>query len=324
LRYQHLSCIKAVSELCTGSFENAEVSSTAIKFYPRDIKSRTLSVDIGTAGSITLLLQSLIVPAVFGHKKFRIKITGGTDVTFSPSSDYFANVLLPHLRKFCESIEYNVSRRGFFPEGQGKAELYVKPRFPLSNYKNLAEFLTDLRNNPATKINLNNQGKLLQIKGSSVASTDLQKADVADRQSKAAKMALTKLDVPIDISSSYSVSLSTGSVITLWAVFAEDEETSEVNPIILGSSSLGERGKRAEEVGKDAALQLLKEINFNAPVDRHLADQLLPFLALTTGNMKVSEVTPHCLTNIYTIEKFLGKSFEVDKEKKIITADNSS
>ena len=320
LRYQHLSCIKAVAELCTGSFENAEISSTSVKFYPRDIKSRTISVDIGTAGSITLLLQSLIVPAVFGDKKFRIKITGGTDVPFSPSSDYFANVLLPHLRKFCESIEYNVNRRGFIHEGGGKAELFVKPKFPLSSYGNLNEFLQDLRNNAAAKINLNNQGKLLQIKGSSVASDDLQKAEVAERQAKAARMALAKLDVPISISSSYAASLSTGSVITLWAVFAEGEETSEVNPIILGSSTLGERGKRAEDVGKEAATQLLQEINSKAPVDRHLADQLLPFLALTTGSIKVSETTPHCLTNIYTIEKFLGKSFEVNDN--IIAAKN--
>src|SRR3989338_6884584 len=320
LIYQHLSCVKAVGELCNGSFEGAEVSSTSVKFYPREIKSGTLSVDIGTAGSITLLLQSLLLPVVFGGKKFRIKVTGGSDVPFSPPSDYFANVLLPQLRKFCDSIDYNVVRRGFIHEGGGKAELAVKPKFPLSNYGSFNEFLKELRNNAATKINLTSQGKLLQIKGASIASNDLQKAEVAERQAKAARMALAKLNVPVNISSSYAESLSTGSVITLWAVFSEAEETSEVNPIILGSSSLGERGKCAEDVGKEAALQLLQEINSKAPVDRHLADQLLPFLALTTGSIKVSEITPHCLTNIYTIEKFLGKCFEVDEGNKVMKA----
>ncbi|MAG15674.1 RNA 3'-phosphate cyclase [Candidatus Woesearchaeota archaeon] len=318
LRYQHLSCVKAVAELCNGSYEGAEVSSTAVKFYPRNIKSRTLSVDIGTAGSITLLLQSLIVPVIFGDKKFRIKITGGPDSPFSPPSDYFAYVLIPHLKKFCDVIDYKVIKRGFIHKGGGKTELFVKLKFPVSNYSSFEEFTTELQKNTATKINLANQGKLLQIKGSSIASNDLQKAEVAERQAKAAKMALTKLNVPINISTNYSDSLSTGSVITLWAVFSDSDEVSQINPIILGSNSLGERGKRAEDVGKETALQLLNEINSKAPVDKHLADQLLPFLALTTGQAKVSEITPHCLTNIYTIEKFLGKCFEVDKENKII------
>jgi len=321
LRPQHLAGVKAAAELCNGSYEGAEVSSTAVKFIPRDIKSRTLSIDIGTAGSITLLLQSLIVPVVFGDKKFRIKVKGGTDVPWSPPSAYFANVLLPQLQKFCEKIEYKVTKQGFIHEGGGEVELYVKPKFPVSNYSSFNEFLQELRNNATTKINLNNQGKLLQIKGTSIASNDLQKAEVAERQAKGAKLALMKLNVPISISSSYAESLSPGSVITLSAIFSESEETSEINPIILGSSSLGERRKRAEDVGNEAASQLLREIDTKAPVDKHLADQLLPFLALTTGSIKVAEITAHCLTNIYAIEKFLGKCFDVDKESNTITSE---
>ena len=320
LRPQHLSGVKAAAELCNGTYEGAEVSSTNIKFYPRQIKGRTLSIDIGTAGSITLLLQSILLPLIFGDKKFRIKVTGGTSVPFSPSSMYFANVLIPHLRKFCESIEYKVIRQGFIHKGGGKAELHIKSKFPLSNFSSVNDFLNGLRNDPTTKLNLINQGKLLQIKGISVASNDLQKASVSERQAKVARMSLSKLNVPISISSHYAESLSTGSVITLWAVFSDSDEVSQINPVILGSSSLGERGKRAEEVGIQAATQLLQEINSKAPVDRHLADQLMPFLALTTGQIKVPEITPHCLTNIYTIEKFLGKRFEVDKTSNIIKA----
>lgn len=318
LRPQHLSCVKAVAELCNGSFEGAEVSSGAIKFYPRQIKSRTLSVDIGTAGSVTLLLQSLLLPVVFGDTKFRVKVTGGTDVPFSPPSDYFASVLVPHLRKFCEGIEFKVERRGFVREGGGKVELQAKPKFSLSEYGSFNEFLSAIRGDVTSKMTFVNQGKLLQIKGSSVASADLQKADVAERQAKAAKAILSKLDVPVSIGSSYSETLSTGSVISLWAVFSDSDEVSQLNPVILGSSCLGERGKKAEDVGREASFQLMNEISSKAPVDRHLADQLLPFLALAGGKIKVSEITPHCLTNIYAIEKFLGKCFEVDAESKII------
>ncbi len=319
LRYQHLSCVKAVAELCSATFEGAYVSSTAIKFYPGNIKSRTLSVDIGTAGSVTLLLQSLLPPLIFGDKKFRVKVTGGTDVPFSPSCDYFACVLLPNLGKFCESIEFSVERRGFVPAGGGKVELCVKPKFPLSQYGSFNEFLNELRNAVTAETNLESQGSLLQVKGSSIASGGLQKGEVAERQAKAAKMALTKLNVPVNVSSSYSDSLSVGSVMTLWAVFSDGDEVSQVNPVILGSSCLGERGKRAEDVGREAAFQLLNEISSKAPVDRHLADQLIPFLALAGGSMKVSEITPHCLTNIYSVEKFLGGCFEVDEPARMIS-----
>ncbi len=319
LRPQHLSCVKAVAELCNGSFEGAEVSSSAVKFYPRSIKGRTLSVDIGTAGSVTLLLQSFLVPAVFCDKKFRIKVAGGTDVPFSPPADYFAGVLLPHLRKFCESIELNVERRGFFPAGGGKVELSIKPKFPLSQYGSFSEFLKELRNAATAEISLERRGKLLQVRGSSIASVDLQKGEVAERQAKAAKTALAKLNVPVSISSSYSESLSTGSAITLWSVFSDGDEVSQINPVILGGSCLGERGKRAEDVGMEAAFRLLNEVSSKAPVDRHLADQMIPFLALACGSMNVSELTPHCLTNIYSVEKFLGKCFSVDEKARMIS-----
>ncbi len=187
LKPQHLSCVKAAAELCTASHEGTEISSTAVKFYPRDIKARTLSVDIGTAGAITLLLQSLIVPLVFSGKKFRVKITGGTDVQFSPTSSYFSDVLLPQLRKYCDEVTYDVSRRGFFPEGGGKAELFIKPKFCMADYPTFQEFAEAIRNE-TTQINLLKQNKLLQIKGTSIASSDLEKGEVAERQAKAAKL----------------------------------------------------------------------------------------------------------------------------------------
>ena len=71
-------------------------------------------------------------------------------------------------------------------------------------------------------------------------------------------------------------------------------------------------GKKAEKVGEEAALKLCMEIESKAAVDRHLADQLLPFLALFGGSIKTSEITDHCRTNMYTIERFLDKRFIVE------------
>ena len=318
LKPQHVACVKAAAELCSGSFEGAEKSSCEIKFYPRDVKSRNLSVDIGTAGSIPLLMQSLLIPAIFGEKRFRIGATGGTDVSFSPSSAYFSEVMLPHLRKFCSSIEYNVSSPGFFPKGGGNAELRVKSKFPLSEYGSFKELLGDLGNRHSTETTFLTRGKLLQVKGVSLASRSLEKAQVSERQAEAARLELLSLNVPVNLTASYCDSLSSGSSMTLWGIFSDSDEVSQINPVILGSSLCGSRNVGSEEVGRKAASLLLREISSGAPVDKHMADQLLPFLAFTGGQIKVSEITPHCLANAYVIEKFLGKRFEILHSGKII------
>lgn len=318
LRPQHLSGAKAVAQTCSAVTEGVELSSDSVRFYPRGIRAGSLSVDIGTAGSITLLLQSLLIPALFGGKRFRIEITGGTDVPFSPSSDYFSEILLPHLRKYSAAIEYRVAKRGFIREGGGKAEFSVKPKFSLSDCGDFGQFLSGLRSS-AAEVSLKEQADLLQIKGTSIASADLQGAQVAERQAEAARSGLNALSAPVSIESSYARTLSTGSVITLKAVFG-GSEVSQTNPLILGASFLGERGRRAEDVGKAAAAGLLREIRSGAPVDRHLADQLIPLMALAGGTFRTSEITPHCLANIYVAEKFLGKTLEADAKAKTVTS----
>ena len=187
--------------------------------------------------------------------------------------------------------------------------------------KSVSEHFENLKDAP--KINLTEQHNLIQIKGISHASLDLQKAEVAERQAKAAKIILNKFNCPIQIRTEYSDTLSTGSGITVWAIFSKNpEEIDFNNPIILGADALGEKTKRSEEVGKESAEKLVKEIESKAPVDSHLADNLMPFLALFGGRIKVSKITGHTLTNIYVCEQFLGKIFEVDKENNIIKAND--
>jgi len=306
LKNQHLFCVKGLEELCNAKTEGVELGSTYLKYYPGEIKGKTISIDIGTAGSITLLLQSLLIPSIFADSKIRLKIIGGTDVIWSPEFDYFNNVIIPQIRKYAD-IETSLIKRGYYPKGGGKVDIKIKPKFNLENIKE------------APKINLTEQHSLIQIKGISHASLDLQKANVAERQAKAAKLILSKLNCPIQIRTEYCETLSTGSGITLWAIFSKDPDEIDINnPIILGADALGERGKRAEQVGKEAAEKLLKEIESKAPVDLHLADNLIPFLSLFSGKIKVSKITNHTLTNIYVCEQFLGKVFEVDKERGII------
>lgn len=200
----------------------------------------------------------------------------------------------------------------------GKIELSVKPKYSLSNYDTFDSFWAELKKS-APKITLDKRGKLLYVKGISHASAELQKAEVAERQARAAKQQLSKLGCPVKIDCEYSNSLCAGSGITLWAAFSHKDELDALNPQLMGADGLGERGKRAEEVGIEAAKNLLSEIEGNAVVDKYMADQLLPFMALTgSSRIMASQLTSHCLTNIYVIESFLGKLFSVNETERTI------
>lgn len=329
LQPQHLACIKALEEFCNASSEGAVLNSTTVRFFPGKPQSRTLSVDIGTAGSVTLLLQALLIPALFAPGKVGLKLTGGTNVSYSQPVEYFSRVFLPHLGGFGK-FDFSLMQRGYFPKGSGRVEIEVKPLFSIADYDTFADFHRSLQQQNIG-INLAERGKLLKVSGVSHASADLGPAEVAERQASAAKISVSQqlqkqgISCPVIIQPEYSNALSTGSGVSLFAHFAAvgKDEPDMAHPIILGSDSLGERGKRAEAVGQEAAASLVKEISSGACVDRYLADQLVPFMAIV-GNSKIltSEITNHCLTNIFVVEQFLGKVFEIDSGKKVISAIN--
>ena len=321
LKNQHLYCIKALEELCGVSADGAELGSTRLEFESRKILPKNLNIDIGTAGSVSLVLQSVLLPCMFSEKRVHIKIHGGTDTSWSIPFNFFSEIILPQIRRYCEKIDAKLISRGYYPKGGGYIEIVIAPRFFAEKFLSYHDFISAVKN-AVPKINLVEQGNLIHIKGISYASMDLQDAQVAERQASSAKSYLSKLGYPVNIRLEYSDTLSTGSGIVLWAVFSKNKDDVDfMNPIVLGADSLGEKGKRAEIVGKEAAEKLEKEIISKAPVDSHTADNLIPFIGLFGGAIMVSEITNHTLTNIYTAERFLGNVFKVDNERKIISAD---
>ncbi|MBI3026925.1 RNA 3'-terminal phosphate cyclase [Candidatus Woesearchaeota archaeon] len=322
LKSQHLYCAKALQELCSADIEGAELGSLYLKYHPKKIVAKNLDIDIETAGSITLLLQALLLPSIFLSKPITITISGGTDTRWSMPFDYFFNVLLPQLQRFAK-IEAKLLKRGYYPKGNGKVEIKIASKYKLNDFSSFDEFHKHLIQN-VQKYNLIEQHYLIQIKGISHASSNLQNAKVAERQAEFARnMLKSKYNIPINISTQYQETLSTGSGITLWAIFSKDkDDIDENNPIRLGADALGEQGKRAEIVAEEAAKNLIMEIESKAPVDMHLADQILPFAGLIgNSKIKVSEITNHCRTNIYTINQFLGQVFEIDEENNILSID---
>ncbi len=322
LKHQHLFCIKALEKLCNAKAEGASLGSASLKYFPGKIEGKIIDIDIQTAGSISLFLQAILLPSMFADKPVKLNITGGTSGKWSAPIDYFKEVFLPQIQKYAD-IECKLIKRGYYPKGNGKVQLKINPVYKISDFTNFNEFHNNLKNN-APKINLINQGNLVQIKGISHASSNLQDANVAERQAKAAEITLQQYKCPINIQTEYGNTLSTGSGITLWAIFSLKKDEIDVkNPIRLGADALGERGKKAEDVGIEAANNLIKEINDKAAVDVHLADQLLPIMSLVLDSkIKTSKITSHAKTNIYTIEKFLGKTFEINEDNNIISTIN--
>jgi RNA 3'-terminal phosphate cyclase (GTP) len=287
LQAQHLTGVRAAAELCNAKLKGAELGSTEIEFSPGKIKTGGFRFDIGTAGAITLVLQTLIPICAFAPGTVRLEIKGGTHALHSPPIEYFQNIFCDYAEKFSLLVDIEVEKYGFFPKGGGVVKVEVKPN---KNYKPL---------------NLTARGKLLNVKVFSIASEDLKGANVADRQVAGFRAALPA-DYVVKPFTEYVKTLSTGSAIYAHALFENCK---------LGCSTLGERGKKAEDVGKECAAGLMKEINSPATVDKHLADQLIPFLGLFGGEFVTSDITEHTKTNIWVVEKFINKRFGITDNK---------
>ncbi len=149
------------------------------------------------------------------------------------------------------------------------------------------------------------RGVLKRILAISGASNHLKDKKVAERQIAGVKEIFGQLKLPIEERVEYYETLCPGSQICL---IAEFENT------VVGTDNLGKLGKRAEDVGKEAALELLKKQKSGACLDKHLADQILPYMALANGESRVSvsELTLHCQTNMWLIEKFILGRFETE------------
>lgn len=296
LKAQHLHAVCSLQKFCNASVDGNELGSSYLKFIPKKFRPVNSLIDIRTAGSVTLLMQSLLLPLTLSRKKVILNLLGGTDTKWAMPVDYFRNVFIPILRPYAD-IEVNLLKRGYYPKGQGHVEISIKSKFDMETGK------------LAPKFNLLDRGSLLCIKGCSHASKDLEKLDVALRQKRSAELFLKS---KADILAEYCDTPSTGSGIVLWAVYENS---------VIGADSLGERGKKAEAVGFEAAKSLLREMDSGRCVDRHLADNLIPFLGIFGGSISVSEITKHTLTNIYVTELFLDVKFKIDRENNIIRLD---
>ncbi len=293
LKAQHLEAVKALQKLCNAQVEGLEVGSKEVLFRPGKLEGGHFTIDIGTAGSISLVIQTIVLPALWGSKDTFVRIFGGTADKWAPSIAYTHYIFLSLLRLMGAHTNLGLINRGYYPEGGGEVELRVCPLGP-EGLKPLVILAQD------------GEPKVF----GAVHTANLPK-DVGHRlKSTALKFLVGIKDVKV--MSNQWEGRSTGAGITL---------VSEFKNTLLGADALGEKGKRAEIVARECVDELLTEGKSGATLDHHMADQILPFMALASGPSEflVREITQHTKTNIDIIEKLVGASFELKAAEEGLT-----
>lgn len=285
LKPQHLTTLLAAAKISGAETSGASIGSLEIVFKPRGIKGGEYSFDIGTAGSISLLLQCLNPILLFGDKSSRVSVRGGTAVNWSPPIPFLENVIYKALDSMGAQSRVNVERHGFYPKGGGLITQYTKPVGALCPLE-LGE--------PSLK----------RIRGVSLCGALPE--HVALRQASSAKKKLNILRVKTIIKSIIAepVPISPGSFVCLWA---------EGDNVFLGADSLGARGKPSETVGEETALKMINEVRSGTHLDRHTADHMILPASLAEGSsvFRTSLITLHTLTAIEIAKVFTEAEFKV-------------
>lgn len=289
LRPQHAAGVKALAALCHAEVAGLHVGSAEVTFKPGMIAGGTLHIDVGTAGAIGLILQTIMLPAAKALSPLLLTIRGGTDVPWAPTIGYCQEVTLPVLSQMGYAGEVTLTKRGYFPRGNG-------------------EVAVALKQTKFSPVRFSEPGQIRMIQGRSHAADALKQRRVAERQQEEAMACLKKAGVPCEIAVEYGPTASPGSGIDLWVL---TEKT------VLGANALGARGKRAEDVGEEAAAALTRQLSSGAALDEWMGDQILPFLAVAGGesSISVTRITDHLRTNLWVINHFLPLETQIKQEK---------
>ncbi len=289
LKPQHLEAVLTAARLCDAEVKGARIDSREIWFKPSAVKSGKFEAEIGTAGSISMLLMTVLPICAYAEKTVELKVTkGGTDVPHSPTINYMRFVLLPTLERMGLNVTLQVRRYGYYPKGMGEVNTTIEPCKTIK------------------PLNLERFGKITTTEGVSIC-TFLADRKVAERQAKAAKECLSMkgYNAEIQVINDMSNPSQKGSSLVLW--------TKTDTNVILGADAIGELKKPSEAVGKEAAEKLLAEISTRPTVDTHLADLLIPYTALAKGKSTylTSTLTEHLQTNIWVAEIFAAAKTKV-------------
>ncbi len=271
---QHLTCVKAALAICGGKARGAELGSRSLLFEPGSIRGGDFEFAIGTAGSTTLVFQTILPALLHAETASRLTLSGGTHNPSAPTLDFLERAFLPLLARMGAKVETTLCAYGFYPAGGGQWRAGIAPG-------RLSPLVVDEKGEATTR-----------RVTADVANVPY---DVAERE---AREAARMLSWPAEAAEARTVrSDGPGNVLTVELGYEN------VTEIFTG---FGERGISAEAVAANTVAQVRGYLASQAPVGEHLCDQLLLPLALAGGGAFVTSApTAHTRTNIEVIEKFL-------------------
>ena len=281
-------CVKALASVTSAHVEGAEPGSMRLNFEPRQLNSGTYTLDIGTAGSTSLVLQAMMPCLLLAKGPSQLTITGGTHVPWSPCFNYLKEVFVPALEKMGAVVSMKLGRWGWYPKGGGKVIASISP-------------VSELKG-----IDLTQRGKLEDVYVVSAVSN--LPMSIAERQRN--QILKRFKDHGYEVPQTELLkgpSPGTGTVVFV---------RTRLENVEAGFTSLGKKGKPAEKVADDACSDFFKFMASGAVVDNYLADQIVLYMALAKGRSSLitNNITKHLRTNLWLIEQFLPVGFEVDEK----------
>jgi RNA 3'-terminal phosphate cyclase (ATP) len=284
---QHLTVVKALQKISSAETEGAMMESTGLIFKPGETRSGKYLFDVGTAGSTSLILQAILPPLAFGPGKTQVILKGGTHVPWSPPFHYLEKVFIPVLSGVGVRADLTLVTWGWYPRGGGEVRIEIEPARTLHSLRLVQSWKPESL-------------KVL------CASSNLP-AHITDREKNGIRERLSREGLSAEFEVFDGPSPGQGNMVFIAA-------GSGVNR--AGFTALGERGKRAEQVADEAVDALLSFLNSGAAVEEHLADQLVPYLALAEGpsELLVQHISSHLRTNLWVVEHFIKRKIQLDEE----------
>jgi len=286
LMRQHLTCVRAAREVCGGAVTGDQIGSREVTLWPDAIRAGDFELSVGSAGSTGLVLQAILPALAFAPGRSTVTLRGGTHNPTAPPFDFLQRAFLPLVRRMGLGIEAQLVRPGFYPAGGGCVELQVTPA-----------------KQPLRPLELLDRGRVVR------------RAVEARVSSLPLRIARTEIDTVCralgwnaDLGRAVSIAEPRGP----GNVVVVDVETESATEVFSG---FGERGVRAETVGRRLAGQVRRFIDADVPVGPHLADQLLLWLALAGGGaFRTVEPTLHTQTHKDIIGRFLDVDVSIDRQ----------
>ena len=297
LMRQHLTCVKAACEISGGTADGAEIGSTELVFRAGEVRASSYQFAIGTAGSTSLLLQTLLqtlLPALWSAEgPSTLRLEGGTHNPLAPPFDFMDRVFLPAMGKIGAKAMVRLLETGFVPVGGGVIECEIEPcaGFSEIDWMDRGELKTKSIRVPVRELPLSIAGRVLDAALASFPCEDAKVVALPDGPGR-------------------------GVACLVEAGFEHGHEL---------CTTFGEHGMSSEKVGRRAAKMMNDFIGNGAAVGRHLADQLLLPMALAGGG-RFTTMPPdnHVPTNIAVIEQFLDVKFEIKTGDRVCEISVSS